>query len=49
MGLASLPLKHMLIGYMWQRLTPTLIFALCYASGVIAILLSARFISGLNL
>jgi hypothetical protein len=46
MGLASLPFKQILIGYVWEWLTPTLIFALCYASGSIAILLFARFYLG---
>jgi hypothetical protein len=36
----------MLIGYMWEWSAPTLIFALCYASGSIAILLFARFYLG---
>jgi ethanolamine transporter EutH len=46
MGLASLPFKQMLIGYMWERLTPTLAFAICYASGSISILRFARFYLG---
>ena len=46
MGLGSLPFKQMLIGYMWERLTPTLIFVLCYGSGSVAILLFARFYLG---
>jgi hypothetical protein len=46
MGLAPSPFKLMLIGHMWEWLTPTLISALCYGSGSIAILLFARFYLG---
>lgn len=46
MGLEPSPFKRMLIGCMWEWLAPTLIFALCYASGSIAILLFARFYLG---
>jgi hypothetical protein len=46
MGLEPLPFKRMLIGCMWDWLTPTLIFALCYGSGSITILLFARFYLG---
>jgi len=46
MGLEPSPFKRMLIGCMWESLTPTLISALCYGSGSIAILLFARLYLG---
>jgi hypothetical protein len=46
MGLEPSPFKRMLIGCMWEWLMPTLIRALCYGSGSIAIFLFARFYLG---
>src|SRR5215470_6015326 len=39
-------LKRMFIDYMWDWLTPTLVFALCYTPASIAIILFAEFYIG---